>query len=160
MNIIESLQLNIIENCGWYENELLKEFNVLSQSNSNVDRWCEIITEFLYLDSFNEDIFFEMAGFKKEKSGLPFNIWLDDMGIMRNNTHKKPRIKVQDPDDPKNFISYLIDRNNPKILAGKFKKKQNDIDIISFIKNTYDDLMKLWNQEIDSTDFINKHKKC
>ena len=141
------------KNCDIYNSQ-----NTLSESAKTAyTENKSIYNELTLLDTFNEDIMFEMSTFKKEKSGLPFNIWLDDAGIYRTNKHSQPRLKVQDPDDLNSFISVLIDKDEPKILAGKFKRKQNLKSVFEYIKTNYEELIKVWNQEIDASDFITAH---
>ena len=161
-------KINLNYEVSDYEKSLIQEYNdncifYDSQKTLNEDamrvfhRNSEIILILEELDTLNEDIMFEMANFKKEKSGLDFNIWIDDAGSARKNTHHTPRLKVQDPDDEKNLVSVSIDENNPVILAGKFKKKQNLNQLFDYIRTNYNDFMEVWNQNIDATDFINKH---
>lgn len=162
-------QIILNEDRGFYENSLVEKYNqnleLLEREitlNSNALKLQsenkEILKELNSLDTLNEDIFFEMANFMKKDSGLSHNIWLDDMGCERNNKHNLMRIKIQDSKDSKNLVPISISKE-PEILAGKFKNKNEDIsDIIDFIKVAYEDLVKHWNQEISSLDFMMKYK--
>ena len=143
---------------GFYVKELIEEYNSNCEKNdtSSFVRNSHIKLLLEALDAFNEDIFFEMARFPKERSGLNYSLWLDDAGESRTNKHYLPRLKVVDPSDKNNLISVSISRN-PEILAGKFKKNENISDVFEFIKKSYDDLMKLWNNEIIGADFIMKY---
>ena len=35
----------------------------------------------------NEDALFEMANIKAKRTGLPYDLWIDSMGIDRGNEH-------------------------------------------------------------------------
>ena len=143
------------QNVELFEKEITLNESALNLKSENK----QILKELSLLDTLNEDIFFEMANFMKKDSGLSHNIWLDDMGCERNNKHNLMRIKIQDSKDSKNLVPISISKE-PEILAGKFKNKNEDIsDIIEFIKNSYEDLVKHWNQEISSLDFMMKYKK-
>lgn len=117
-----------------------------------------IYNELNLLDTFNEDIMFEMANFNKKISGLSHDIWIDEAGCERENTHYLPRLKIADSKNSRNRIPIKIDKEEPVILAGKFTGKENIDDIITFIKSSYSDLMKVWNKEESATWFIDKYR--
>ena len=112
---------------------------------------------YLFEELINEEVFFEMANFHKEESGLKHNIWLDEMGKDRKNTHHLMRIKVEDPKDKTNLVPVEISKS-PKILAGAFTNKNEDIsDVYEFIKRAYDDLVAHWNKQMTSLQFMKKY---
>lgn len=95
----------------------------------------------------------EMALLRKTKTGLPVNIWIDEMGSARNVKHNIPRLKIQNDYNSNrtdNTLSIEISKN-PKILSGTQNIKDKDINIIyKFIKRNLDLLLKHWNEEIDT----------
>ena len=152
-----------------YENSLLDEYEKLEnekngyfltddQYNDISTRLNEIENEFAILDSFNKNVFFEMANFQRSDSGLSCNFWIDEEGKDRKKKDYQPRVKVEDPNHPRNFISISISKE-PKILAGKFDKTTNINDIYDFIKKSYNDLMAVWNKQMTSLQFMIKYKK-
>lgn len=152
-----------------YENSLLNEYEMLEkekdgyfladdQYNNVINRLNKIEEEFDILDSFNDNMFFEMANFQKRDSGLSCNFWIDEDGKDRKKKDHLPRVKIEDPNHPRNFVSISISKT-PEILAGKFDKSTNINDIYDFIIKAYDDLMKVWNKEMTSLQFMTKYKK-
>ena len=95
----------------------------------------------------------EMALLRKSKTGLPVNIWIDEMGSARNVKHNIPRLKIQNDYNSNrtdNTLSIEISEN-PKILSGMQNIKDKDMNIIyDFIKRNLDLLLKHWNEEIDT----------
>lgn len=153
-----------------YEQKLLEEYNkncdtynsqpTINEVSKNILlRNQQILKEFEYLDTLNPEPLIEMAMFKKDKSGLSHTIWIDEAGKSRKKKDKLPRIKIQDNNNSDNLVSFLIDKTNPIILAGEFKKRQDISDISEFVKIAYNDLMDVWNQKITGYDFIEKYKK-
>lgn len=74
------------------------------------------------LSELNEQILFEMANIKSNRTGLNYDIWIDSMGFRRGNEHSyHPRIKVQidnnlipiditdDPQVPESVLKVLGD---------------------------------------------------
>lgn len=47
------------------------------------------------INTLNEDVLFEMANIKANRTGLKYDIWLDSLGVDRKNEHSNPRIKIQ-----------------------------------------------------------------
>lgn len=109
------------------------------------------------------EILLEMSSLKSKRTNLPVNIWLDDIGKERKTKYNLPRIKVQNNYLERNnedTISILIDKDNPKVIASNSNLKQKDLNkIFKWIKINYDLLMKHWNQEIDTIDFIQQMKE-
>ena len=109
------------------------------------------------------EILLEMSSLKAKRTNLPVNIWLDDIGKERKTKHNLPRIKAQNNYLERNnedTISIFIDKNSPKVIAGNSNLKQKDLNkIFKWIKTNYDLLMKHWNQEIDTIDFIQQMKE-
>ena len=110
---------------------------------------------------------FEMSNVRKIDTRLPVNIWLDDHGVSRNNTHNLPRIKFQANKADKvngKGIPISIDKVKPEILIDNYKDftELNNYEIgqvKNFIIRNYDLSMKYWNQEIYITDFLKQVKK-
>lgn len=114
----------------------------------------------------DKEILFEMTNLRKKHTGLPMNIWLDDIGAYRNIKHNVPRIKFQNDKSDKvldNTIPISIDKENPQILTKtvQLKLPQKDFKkLYDFIKDNYDLLIKFWNQEIDIFEFMSDMKKA
>lgn len=80
------------------------------------------------LATINEDLLFEMARIPKNKTGLPYDIWLDPSGISRGNEHSHtPRLKLVTSDGEQ--IPIIIS-DNPKIPNSV--KKNNDVSVKNF----------------------------
>lgn len=153
----EAYENSLLVEYEFLEKEKDKYFQIDDQYQNILNKMSKIENELDELDSFNEDICFEMANFHREDSGLSCNFWLDELGKDRKKKDKSPRIKIEDPNHKGNFISISISPN-PKILAGKFDKSTNINDIFNFIRKNYTDLMKVWNKEMTTLDFMNKYK--
>ena len=85
----------------------------------------------------------EMANVLKGDTGLPYDIWLDSEGYLRQLQHNKPRLKVRVDGD---WIPVSIDKFQPEILVDsripKFRK------IADWIRAKYPILMLHWNGDI------------
>ena len=104
------------------------------------------------LDNLNEDILFEMSNLVKRKTGLPVNIWVDDIGVNRKNKHNLPRIKVQNntADKRQEDTFSLTISKTPEVVAGTCKLDNAILDTVkNYIIKNYNVLMQHWNQEID-----------
>ena len=112
----------------------------------------------------NEEELFEISNIRKKYTRLPVNIWLDDIGAYRKNTHYKPRIKFQaNKSDKVMGIGIPMSISvKPEVLIDDPKTELNSYEIgqvKNFIVRNYDLLMKYWNQEIDILEFLQKVKK-
>lgn len=96
-----------------------------------------------------------MANLYPKRTHLPVVIGVDNLGSARKGKHNEPRIKVQNVKGDKaidDTFSLSISMN-PKILAGKCKLSNDDYrEIVNFVSDNFDVLMKHWNQEIDEDD--------
>ena len=79
----------------------------------------------------------------KFKTGLPYDLWIDDSGAERQVQHNEPRLKVKVNND---LIPVSI-KDTPMILADKKIPKFGKVS--SWIKNKRSVLMQYWNKEID-----------
>ena len=98
----------------------------------------------------NYDIFC-MANLYPKRTGLPYLIWVDNLGSARKGRHNQPRLKVQNTKGDKvvddTFVMSIS--RNPGLLAGRCKIGK-DLNLIkNYIAQHYDDLIAHWNQEID-----------
>ena len=106
----------------------------------------------------------EMATLRKERSGLPVNIYLDDSGSWSRSGHWK-RIKFQ-PDtnnhpDTRNMIPMSIS-DDPEILVrdARMSLSSSEIEEIkSFVRNNKEILLKLSDSEIDIQEFIERMRR-
>lgn len=93
-----------------------------------------------------------MANLYPKRTHLPVVICVDILGSARKGKHNEPRIKVQNVKGDKTVddtFSLSISKN-PEILAGKRKLSNDEYkEIVKFVSDNYDVLMKHWNQEID-----------
>lgn len=101
----------------------------------------EKIFDIMELDQLNEDLLWEMATITPQRSGIPYKIWLDPMGVTRGNEHTfSPRLKIEV--DGK-FIPVEIS-DNPQIPNSvkktgiKEPKKFNEVQ--DYIR-AYEDIM-------------------
>lgn len=111
--------------------------------------------------TFNDsgDSLFEMACLRKNKTGLPVNIYVDDSGAWRESGHAN-RIKFQrdkgDRPITRDMIPMSIEEN-PRILVQSpdMELSASDVDAVrQFIRANRILLEKLGNTEIDIEDFI------
>lgn len=94
----------------------------------------------------------EMSNLIKRKTGLPVNIWVDDIGVERNVEHNLPRIKVQNntSDRRQDDTFELTISYNPKIVSGECKLSSKNLKcVINYVIKNYKPLMDYWNQTID-----------
>jgi hypothetical protein len=108
--------------------------------------------------------FYEMgATLHKKDTGLPVNIWIDDMA-WKQTGHRK-RIKFQpdkgDRSDTRTFIPMSIEDNPQiKVKHPKLSIDYNEIEQIKqFIIINKELLIKYSDQEITIADFLNQIKK-
>jgi hypothetical protein len=107
----------------------------------------------------------EMAGLRKSDSGLPVNLWLDDSSYYKRAGHWK-RIKFQgdhgDKANPGNMFTMTISENPeimPKSVEMQIKLPAKEIEKIrQFVKNNYELLSKLADQDITAFDFFKRMK--
>lgn len=95
----------------------------------------------------------EMANLLKDKTGLPYDIWIDEQGDDRNISHHIPRLKV---DTDEGRIPVSIEKE-PKILVDKDIPKFRIVK--KWIMKNYDILIKRWNKEITNTELRKRIKK-
>lgn len=112
-------------------------------------------------DLKEDKILTEMANYYQDETSLPVIVWIDDIGVERRNRHNHPRIKIQNNYSTKvqqgETISILIDDKQPKILAGKAKIKQQDLnEVFEWVKKNYNVLIKYWRHEIRRSE-LEKH---
>lgn len=107
---------------------------------------------------YGDDIMTEMSNLSQKYTNLPMLIWIESC---RQTKHKIPRMKFENSYStkliPKELIPISIDKENPQILVDGFKLKIKNKDLEKlkdWIKLHYDDLMKVWNYEIDTVEFV------
>lgn len=115
-------------------------------------------------DEYNKpELLMEMATLRKNVTGLPVNIWVDDSGVWKESGHAN-RIKFQGDtgDRPNTRSMYEMTIDDCKIIGdmSKSKLKRKELDIIEqFIIDNRELLDQLGNLEIDIFDFKEKMKK-
>lgn len=111
---------------------------------------------FEQLNNLEEDYLLEMANVNKQDTGLPYDIWIDSMGLNRNNTHNEPRIKVE---VDHNLIPMTISKTNPDIPESVKKQGITTFKGINkikdYIKKYYDVFIKHWNKELTDKQALN-----
>ena len=93
-----------------------------------------------------------MAVIDKNLSGLPYDIWLDPAANNRNMRHNSPRLKVVVDGER---IPYIIS-DNPRQAIGVRKKVKHETDIIAWIIQNKEILLKQWNSEISDKEALEK----
>jgi len=96
-----------------------------------------------------------MAVIDKNLSGLPYDIWIDPAAEGRNVRHNSPRLKVQVDGE---LIPYTIS-DNPKQAISSRKKVKHESDIIKWIKQNKDVLLRQWRKEITDKEVLNLVEK-
>ena len=97
----------------------------------------------------------EMSNLIKRKTGLPVNIWVDDIGVERNVEHNEPRIKVQNntADKRQDDTFELTISKNPYVISGICKLSSKNLNKVKdYVIKYYEPLMDYWNQKIDIED--------
>lgn len=97
----------------------------------------------------------EMSNLIKRKTGLPVNIWVDDIGVERNVEHNEPRIKVQNntADKRQDDTFELTISKNPYVISGVCKLNSKNLNKVKdYVIKYYKPLMDYWNQKIDIED--------
>ena len=93
------------------------------------------------LDQLNENLLWEMTTITPQRSGIPYKIWLDPMGITRGNEHTfSPRLKMEVDG---NFIPVEIS-DDPQIPSSVKKtdvKEPRDFDKVQDYIRAYEDVM-------------------
>ena len=108
------------------------------------------------IETLNEDLLWEMSVIRPRRSGLPYKIWLDPMGVTRGNEHTfSPRLKVEV--DGK-FIPVEIS-DNPKIPGSARKhgaKEPEDFsEVKRYIKKYKDIFLAHFYGELDENEVLN-----
>lgn len=113
---------------------------------------------FIKEEQENEDLMLEMSNLAQKHTDLPMVIWIESC---RQTKHNTPRLKFANSYStkliPKELIPISIDKDEPKILVNGFKLhiKHKDLEKLKeWIKTHYYDLMKVWNYEIDTYEFM------
>ena len=92
---------------------------------------------------------YEMANLLKNESGLPYDIWLDSAGKDRKVPHNIPRIKIKIGEEMIPVILYSMDDIRAK------KEFRRSGEVIQWVKNNYDIIMRHWNKEISDRQALN-----
>lgn len=114
----------------------------------------------LFNTCYDNDGLFEMACLRKNKTGLPVNIYVDDSGAWKESGHAN-RIKFQkdkgDRPITRDMIPMSIE-DEPKVMVSNpvMELSASDINAVKkFVVDNKDLLERLGNTEIDIEDFIN-----
>lgn len=99
----------------------------------------------------NEAQVFEMARVKPKDSGIPWIIFISSKDYVKQKHWA--RIKISNVkgtfSENDNFVVSISQQ--PKVLAGKAKMKQTELDdIFDWVVLNYDVLIKYWNEQFDS----------
>lgn len=114
--------------------------------------------------NYTNDHLGEMATLRKNRSGLPVNLYLDDAQSYKKGGHWK-RIKFQadkgNSPNTRDMIPMSIE-DEPRIMTGASHTKLSSADIEkvrNFVKANKELLLKLADFEIDFPEFVQKMKK-
>ena len=94
-----------------------------------------------------------MANLKPDKTGQPFELWVDECGSDRNVGHNNPRFKPKangvqlDIMLNSNGKAEIVNTNSRDVQKFKYAK-----EAIKFIEDFQKPLLMHWNGEIDSSD--------
>jgi len=102
----------------------------------------------------------EMSTLRKNRSGLPVNLWLDDSMLYKRGGHAK-RIKFQpdkgDRPTTRNMIPMSIEDDPKVMINAKTSLSSTEINKIKlFVKMNKDALIDLSDMKIDFIDFVGK----
>lgn len=96
-----------------------------------------------------------MANLKPSKTGLPFEVWIDEIGSDRNIAHNLPRFKVRaggtelDIVLSENGVAKIVNKDTRQIQKFGYAKEATD-----FIEKFSEPLLMHWKGEIDSFDVL------
>lgn len=114
-------------------------------------------------EQYPDDYICEMTNLSKAETNLPMVVWIESN--TRDTHHNTPRLKFANSYSNKqkegDLIPISIERE-PKILIKnpELKISQSDLNIlIEWIKRHYDDLIKVWNQDISPMQFLRLSQK-
>jgi hypothetical protein len=146
----------------WQEIEFCRE--ALKASEYALDYVPEEVSLLTVKENLKENLkLTELATLRKNRSGLPVNLYLDDSESWSKSGFWR-RIKFQpdkeDYPNTRNMIPMSID-DNPQILVknAKIDLSVSEIEqIMIFVKNNKDLLLQLADATIDIFDFIEKMK--
>lgn len=98
---------------------------------------------------------FEMAKVTRQKSGQPFDIWIDSLGQERNTKHNNPRIKAIN-----NNVEVIAGFDNGEYTnfqtpKGKLQKFGEAIALKKYVIKMKPVIELHWEGKIDDGDFIN-----
>lgn len=104
---------------------------------------------------------FEMSNIRKKDTGLPVNIWLDDIGSERNVKHNLPRLKIQgnykDRVSSKTELISVSISDDPQVLVKRpnLEISSSDLkEVLEFIKVHKDTLLGHWNGDLSTSDVL------
>lgn len=89
-----------------------------------------------------QDFLLEMANLNPNKMGLPVAIWSEHSGVLRNNKHKEPRLKIGNT----NYSASVSIEAEPVILSHTHNIKNKELNNIKlgmeYVKRNYDLFLK------------------
>lgn len=97
---------------------------------------------------------FEMANLESSETGLPYRIWIDSNGSLRNVGHNLPSVKVEVLTGKKSkLIPIILYPEGAKLLKGKTIKKQKLVE--KWVDDRKDIIIKHWNKELTDREALN-----
>ena len=135
--------------------------------NFSKDNSFESLDEIVNVN-YTQDMLLEMANISQKTTGLDVIVWVQTNNTQTTGKHNQPRIKFQNNTAQKAQIQTGIPMSisqTPEILL-----KEKDMDKINldakqlknikqWIIDNYDLLMKYWNEELATDEFIDELKK-
>jgi len=111
----------------------------------------------------NYDEIFEMANYETRDSGLPFDIWFDEIKADRKGKHSSPRVKIavdgelipiSISTDPAFLAKGSHLRRHEDALSGKDRRR-----MFTFISKNHDVIIAHWNGELTTFGMMSKLKR-
>ena len=94
---------------------------------------------------------YEHANLRKNTTGQPFDLWVDEFGVDRKTTHNNPRFKVKANGIE---LDIMLNDNGSVEIVNKYKTEIRKFkyakQAVNYIKKFQKPLEMHWNHEIDT----------
>ena len=97
---------------------------------------------------------YEMANLRPSDTGLPFFVWIDEMGGYRKAGHHIPRLKIA-KGSPDTFVAVVSIASDPKLLEGELEGKETK-KLKQWINQNLEILIAHWNGDISTVELGRK----
>lgn len=96
---------------------------------------------------------YAMANLRPEDTGLPMVVWISEKGGAKHGPRLKVSKKMGDKIDPSNVLTVTVS-DNPTMYNGELEPKVFN-KLKQFIKLNKENLLKYWNNEVSTREFLN-----